>query len=119
MEAELILLSREHLETIFMLPSCTKVLKNWLLFRQVTDNLHYPHAEGLCKIMSKQVYENVHNSIHISSSYLGMCGHLKHFIKKLEKVVKLWKLRLKQIGICKHQYHETLDVTDLYAPPLL
>lgn len=32
MEAELILLSRVHLEIIFMLSSCTEVLKNWLLF---------------------------------------------------------------------------------------
>lgn len=89
MEAELILLSREHLEIIFMLSSCTEVLKNWLLFRQVTDSLHYPCAEGLFKVMSKQVFENVHNLIHISSSYSSVCGYLKHFIKKLTKSSKI------------------------------
>lgn len=75
MEAELILISGEHLEIIFTLSSCTEVLKNWLLlFRQVTDSLNYPHAEGLCEVMSKQVYENVPNLIHVSSSYSSMCS---------------------------------------------
>ena len=68
-----------------MLSSRTEVLRNWILFRQVTVSRHYPHAEGLCKMLSKQVFENVHNLIHTSSSYSSMCGHLKHFSKKLRK----------------------------------
>lgn len=60
-----------------------------LLFRQVTDSLPYPCAEELCKMMSKLVFENVHNWIHISSSYSSMCGHLKHFIEKLKKSSKV------------------------------
>lgn len=39
--------------------------------------------------------------------------------KSWQRVLKLWKLRLKQIGICKNQYHKSRDVTDLDTPALL
>lgn len=68
-----------------MLSSRTELLKNWIFFRQVTVSLCYPRAEGLHKMVSKQVFENVHSLIHTSSSYPRMCGHLKHFSKKLRK----------------------------------
>lgn len=68
-----------------MLSSHTEVLKNWVLFRQVTVSLCYPCAEGLRKMVSKQAFENVHNLIRASSSYSNVYGHLKHFSKKLRK----------------------------------
>lgn len=97
MEAELILLSREHLEIIFMLSSCTEVLKNWLLFRQVTDSLHYPRAEGLCRMMSKQCMK----MSPIWSVFLAVtrvCVDIWSTLSKSwKRVPKSWKLRLKQI----------------------
>lgn len=68
-----------------MLSSCTELLKNWILFSQVTVSLCYQRVEGLRKMVSKHVFENVHSLIHTSSSYPSMCGHLKHFSKKLRK----------------------------------
>lgn len=124
MEAELILLSREHLEIIFMLSSSTEVLKNWLLFRQVTGSLHHPHAEGLCKMMSKQAFENVQlDPTAIGSIFLAVTqvyvDTWSTLSKSWNRVLKLWKLRQKQLGICRHQCHKTLDVTDLDAFALL
>lgn len=77
--------------------SSTEVLKNWLLFRQVTVSLHYPHAGELQNDVKTGVWKcpigsNCH-WIHIPCSYSSICGHLKHFIKKLKSSSKIMETK--------------------------